>query len=147
MQYPVPQFTEVEDRLIGPLTLKQFLILAGAGVIVFVSYSSTKSIPLALGVFALFGLPAIGVAFGKLNGRPLYKNFMPLIQYAMSPKFMVFHKEAIDPGVTKMSKAITTPVQKVEVSLDQAEATSQMKKLNYELQKQIAVEDQLVHRK
>jgi len=36
MQYQVPQFIEVEDRIIGPLTLKQFLYLAFAGAILFV---------------------------------------------------------------------------------------------------------------
>ena len=27
MQFPVPQFTDVEDKIIGPLTLKQFGII------------------------------------------------------------------------------------------------------------------------
>src|SRR3989344_2665997 len=29
MEYQVPQFIEVEDKIIGPLTLKQFIYLAG----------------------------------------------------------------------------------------------------------------------
>ena len=35
MQFPVPQFTDVEDRIIGPLTIKQFGIVFGAGVVIF----------------------------------------------------------------------------------------------------------------
>jgi len=31
MQYQVPQFIEIEDKIFGPLTLKQFLYLAGGG--------------------------------------------------------------------------------------------------------------------
>ena len=30
MRFQVPQFTEVEDKIVGPLTLKQFIYLAGA---------------------------------------------------------------------------------------------------------------------
>ena len=38
MQFSVPQFVEVEDKIIGPLTLKQFLVLLGGGFVVFVLY-------------------------------------------------------------------------------------------------------------
>lgn len=147
MQYPVPQFTDVEDKLIGPLTLRQFLILAGAGAIVFVCYSTTKNIPFALVVFLLVGVPALGVAFAKLNGRPLYRSFIPLMQYAISPKFMIFHKEVLDAASSdKMSKAMAIPTEVREVAMAPDEANSQIKKLNYELQKEIAVEEQLAHR-
>ena len=30
MQFQVPQFVEVEDKIVGPLTLKQFLYVGGA---------------------------------------------------------------------------------------------------------------------
>ena len=34
MQFNVPQFIDIEDKIIGPLTLKQFLFLvAGAGLL------------------------------------------------------------------------------------------------------------------
>jgi hypothetical protein len=43
MQYPVPQFTDVEDRIIGPLTLKQFGIIFGAGVVIFLAIQRPKA--------------------------------------------------------------------------------------------------------
>lgn len=70
MEYQVPQFIEVEDKLIGPLSLKQFLYVAGAGglCVVFFSYFSF--------IFAfIFSVPvaAFGtaLAFYKVNGKPL----------------------------------------------------------------------------
>ncbi|TSC61742.1 MAG: SsrA-binding protein, partial [Parcubacteria group bacterium Athens0416_74] len=29
MQFQVPQFIEVEDKIVGPLTFKQFVFIAG----------------------------------------------------------------------------------------------------------------------
>jgi hypothetical protein len=69
-QYQVPQFIEVEDKIFGPLTLKQFIYLAGAGGLSLIFFTL---LPL------LFALPLIGIAMGigagfafyKVNGRPL----------------------------------------------------------------------------
>lgn len=94
MQFPVPQFTDVEDRIIGSLTIKQFGIVFGAGVIIFLGYSTTKSILVAIFLFVLFGIPAIALAFAKINGRPIYNSIGYFINFFMSPKILVFHKQA-----------------------------------------------------
>src|SRR5258708_4921518 len=94
MQFPVPQFTDVEDKIIGPLTIKQFGIIFGAGMLIFLAYSASKSLIVA-GVFiVLIGIPALGIAFTKINGRPIYADFPSLIKFVTSPKILVFHKEA-----------------------------------------------------
>ena len=56
MEYQVPQFIEVEDKIIGPLTLKQFIYLAGAAglVVVFFAY-----LPFIVAV--LLSLPVAGL--------------------------------------------------------------------------------------
>ena len=74
MQFPVPQFTDVEDKIIGPLTLKQFGIIFAAGVVIFLGYSATKSILVLIFLFMLFGVPALGLAFANINGRPVYNT-------------------------------------------------------------------------
>ena len=38
MQFQVPQFIDVENKIIGPLSLRQFLYLAGAGLISFMLF-------------------------------------------------------------------------------------------------------------
>jgi len=69
MQFQVPQFIEVEDKLFGPLTLKQFVYLAGGAAGVFLAY---VFLPLLI---AILVIPVIGglsaaLAFYKVNGRP-----------------------------------------------------------------------------
>jgi hypothetical protein len=68
MEYQVPQFIEVEDKIFGPLTLKQFIYLAGGiGLcVVFILY-----LPL---VFAIILCIPVGgfagaLAFYKVNNK------------------------------------------------------------------------------
>lgn len=96
MQFPVPQFTDVEDRLIANLTLRQFGILFGTGVIIFLVFSGTKNILITSLVFLFIGLPALAVAFLKVNGRPLYRTFTHLIKFFIQPRQMLFHKQGLD---------------------------------------------------
>lgn len=112
MQFPVPQFTEVEDRIIGPLTIKQFGIMFGAGAVVFLLYSATKSILVLVAGCLFVGLPALAVAFVPFNGRPIYNVIGQLIRFTLSPKFLVFHKEVY--GLGKDIKLKDAQVEKME---------------------------------
>lgn len=98
MQYPVPQFTDVEDKIIGSLTIKQFGILFGTGIIIFVGYSTTKSLAVTIFLLLIVGLPGLGIAIGKFYGRPIYNTFGFMIQFLLSPKVLIFHKEASSSG-------------------------------------------------
>ena len=69
-QYQVPQFIEVEDKIFGPLTLKQFVYLAGGGGLCLLFFTL---LPLYLTV--ILAIPVLtlsaGLAFYTGNGRPL----------------------------------------------------------------------------
>lgn len=95
MQFPVPQFTEVEDKIIGPLTVKQFGIIFGAGVLIFLAYTVSKSVIVLIFFALLIGLPALGLAFGKLNGRPMYNMMGHFVSFLTSPRVLVFHKQGV----------------------------------------------------
>lgn len=69
MQFQVPQFIEVEDKIFGPLTFKQFVYLAGgAGM----GYLLWRVLPIYIAaplIMGFFGLGA-ALAFFKYNGQP-----------------------------------------------------------------------------
>ncbi len=111
MQFPVPQFTDVEDKLIGSLTIKQFGILFAVGVVVFLSYSATKSILVMIFVFLLLGLPALGLALVPFNGRPMYTSVGKLFKFFTSPKLLIFHKEAGSSSQNQNRKPVSAPAQ------------------------------------
>jgi hypothetical protein len=111
MQFPVPQFTEVEDKIIGPLTIKQFGIIFAAGIIIFMGFSLSKSVLVLVFLFVLFGIPALGLAFAQINGRPIYNSLGNFIKFLTAPKLLIFHKEAHAASSAKMSDAqMASPV-------------------------------------
>jgi len=46
-------------------------------------------------LFILIGVPALGLAFGKINGRPVYATLPVIMKYLTGAKSLVFHKEMI----------------------------------------------------
>lgn len=69
MRFEVPQFIEIEDKIIGPLTWRQFIYLAGGAGLLIILYFTLPFI-----LFVLFGLPigalAGSLAFHRINNRP-----------------------------------------------------------------------------
>lgn len=92
MQFQVPQFIDTEAKIVGPLTLKQFLVVAGAaGVSVLGFY--ILQIWLWIIVTLLVGGIAVGIAFVKVNGRPLLTLIKSMFRYAWEPKFYLWARE------------------------------------------------------
>jgi hypothetical protein len=92
MQFKVPQFIEIEDKIIGPLTLKQFLyLLAGAGLLFILWFFLT------LGAFLLVAIPvgliSLALAFYKPQGRPFISLIGSLISYLSKPRLYLWRKE------------------------------------------------------
>lgn len=69
MQFQVPQFIEVEDKIFGPLTFKQFVYIAGGAGI---AYMLWRALPIYLAVpfILLFGGLGLALAFFQYNGQP-----------------------------------------------------------------------------
>jgi hypothetical protein len=94
MQFPVPQFTDVEDKIIAGLSLKQFGILFATGTIIFLIFSATKNLPITIVAFLLFGIPGLLIAFAPFNGRKLYNTLPIFIAFLTRPRYYQFRKEA-----------------------------------------------------
>ncbi len=93
MRFQVPQFIEVEDKIFGPLTLKQFIYLAGGGGLSFLIYSIFGSLLLsAVPVIAIMAVSA-ALAFYKLNNKPLISVVEYAFKYYLGNKLYVWKKE------------------------------------------------------
>ena len=92
MQFQVPQFIEIEDKIFGPFTLKQFIYLAGGAGISFIIYNF-------LGLF--WGLFLIGpviafafaLAFYKVNSKPFINVVEAGFKYYLNDKLYIWKKE------------------------------------------------------
>ncbi|MFA5934791.1 MAG: PrgI family protein [Candidatus Paceibacterota bacterium] len=92
MQFQVPQFIEVEDRIFGPLTLRQSLYVGGgigAGIMLYV-YIPYKfiAILIAIPVVAF----SLALAFYLVNGKPLTNTIENAIYYFSKDKLYLWKK-------------------------------------------------------
>ena len=143
MQFPVPQFTDVEDRIIGGLSFKQFGIVLVAAIVTFVAYTVTKNVFITIFVGVLTGVPALALAFGKLNGRPLYSSAGNFVRFLFGAKIYVFHKQ----GQTISENDKAQVVVEEQIAPKDKKATAvKIKELNYLLQQQASEEATLLQR-
>lgn len=90
-QFIVPQFIDKEDRIIGPITVRQFLIMLGAAGVLFVEY---KILETAYFIIALIPTAGLAGTFGflKVNGQPFHLFFLNFVQTQLRPKLRVWNK-------------------------------------------------------
>ncbi len=92
MRFQVPQFIEVEDKLIGPLTFKQFVYLAGAGGITLGAFSFFPKI-VAFLVSAPIVVLGLALAFYKVNNRPFVIVLESFARYIFKEKLYIWRKD------------------------------------------------------
>jgi len=93
MQFQIPQFIEVENKIVGPLTIKQFLYLAAAGGFSFMLYFVLQ-LWLWLILTAILGAAAVCLAFIKYNGQPLEKIALSAFGFFWRPRFYLWQRES-----------------------------------------------------
>ncbi len=142
MQFPVPQFTDVEDRIIGGLSFKQFGIVFAAAIITFLFYTLSKSVAVTIVTGVITGVPALALTFGKLNGRPLYASVGNFVSFLFGAKRYVFHKQSQTVTETKVPVVVTEQV----APKDKKTTALKIKELNYLLQQQASEESILLQR-
>lgn len=92
MQFKVPQFIEVEDKIFGPLTLKQFIYIAGGAGISFTVYSFLPFFAAVLLILPVMSL-AGALAFYKKDGRSFILVLESAIKYFLGEKLYIWKKE------------------------------------------------------
>lgn len=99
MQFQTPQFIEVEDKIFGPLTLKQFIYLVGGAGIVFALYTLLPFFLVLIIGAPITGL-AVALAFYKVNNRPFVDVIESAVSYFFSHRLYVWKKETRQPTET-----------------------------------------------
>lgn len=92
MRFQVPQFIEVEDKIFGPFTFKQFVYLAGgAGIVVilFTVLPNFLAFILSVPVVVL----VIALTFFQVNNKPFIFVLEAFIRYITSNKLYVWRKD------------------------------------------------------
>jgi hypothetical protein len=90
--FTVPQFIEVEDKIFGPITTRQFIILLIAGLICFIAYKTADQ-ALFTFLLALIGGGALVLAFVKINGQDFHFFLLNIFQTLRRPSLRVWQRE------------------------------------------------------
>lgn len=112
MQFQVPQFINIEDKIIGPLTLKQFLYILFGGIALFILYNLVN-----LFVFILLAIPiaalVYALAFIKIHKQPFINVIKNFLGFLKKPDFYVWKKPTIktkaqEKQIPKIIKTVPT---------------------------------------
>jgi hypothetical protein len=93
MRFQVPQFIEVEDKIFGPLTLKQFIYMVGGGGLSFMIYVFLDSLILAFIPMAIIMSVSATLAFFKINNKPFIEVVEAAFHYYIGSKLYIWKKE------------------------------------------------------
>ncbi|MBX4189502.1 PrgI family protein [Candidatus Parcubacteria bacterium] len=109
MRFQVPQFIEVEDKIFGPLTFKQFIYLAGSvGIAVILFALLPKFLAFVFGLpIVLFGA---ALAFYKVNGKPFIYTVEAFLKYTLGDKLYLWQKQERAPEVHKQEASANPEV-------------------------------------
>src|SRR3989344_2478088 len=92
MRYQVPQFIEVEDKIFGPLTLKQFIYLAGGAGLSFIIYRVLPSFIFSIIPIIIVMTFCLALAFYKINNKPFIQVVEAAFKYMTSAKLFIWKK-------------------------------------------------------
>jgi hypothetical protein len=109
MQFRVPQFIDTEDKVFGPLTLKQFGYVVGAGGTSFLIWTFVPIHFIAVLIIIPVGGLFLALAFAKFNNRSFGEVLESAFTYYTSAKIYTWKQ----------------PEQKLETSVDRVVADTQ----------------------
>jgi hypothetical protein len=108
MRFQVPQFIEVEDKIFGPFTFKQFVYLLGGAGLCYVLYVLLPLFMAILLITPVVGL-SLALAFYKVNNKPFVSVLEAGLRYMINPKLYIWKKEQKNQTPELKQEAEVTP--------------------------------------
>lgn len=93
MRFEVPQFIEIEDKIFGPLTWKQFIYLGGGSGMAVVAFFY---LPFLLFIFIAIpvGALATALAFYPINNRPFSIFLESIYRYFTTNRLYLWKRKS-----------------------------------------------------
>ena len=99
MNFKVPQNVQREDTIVGPLTMKQLVIVGVGGGLAYAAYAilaKDYTWQVWLPPVALLGGATAAFAFAKIHGMTFYKYFVFFLEFVLLPKKRVWMRGSGD---------------------------------------------------
>jgi hypothetical protein len=92
MRFQVPQFIEVEDKIFGPFTLKQFIYMAGGAGVTVALFSILPKLAAILISAPIIAL-SIALTFFKVNNRSFILILESFFKYWVGKRLYIWKKK------------------------------------------------------
>jgi len=104
MQFKVPQFIDIEDKIFGPFTFRQFAFLVGGGGMTFVIY---KIFGFWIGLIPMLIIIVftICLVFVKINTKPFIYYVEAFFKYVISSKLYIWKQRLMKKSDLKDEEA------------------------------------------
>lgn len=126
MRFQVPQFIEIEDKVIGPLTVKQFVYLVGGAGMSFIAYSMLPFFLAVILIIAIVPL-SLALAFYKINNKPFIDFLESAFMFYTRKNLYIWKKQERKPEEIKKIEPTYTEVEVPRLS------DSRLKELSWSL--------------
>ncbi len=126
MKYQVPQFTDIEDKIVGPLTIKQTIYLVGGGGMCFIVYNYLH-IYLVVILVPIIAILSVALAFYKVNNKPFIDFLESAFTFYTKQNLYIWKKEEKKPVASDQSNKSTRQVYVPKMS------DSRLKELSWSL--------------
>lgn len=117
-QFVVPQFIDVEDKIFGPVTTRQFIILLVAGLFLFIAYKLADFM-LFVFLLAVIGGGALIIAFVKINGQSFHFFLLNIFQTLRRPSRRIWNKSYTKAELETLCKESKVEVMKAAAEVPQ----------------------------
>jgi len=91
-QFLVPQFSDVEPKILGPLTVKNFIIIIIGILLCVLAWKFADLTLFILEALVIITVTAL-VGFVKINGRSFHYFLLDLINFSKNGKIRVWNKD------------------------------------------------------
>ncbi len=118
MQFKVPQFLEIEDKIFGPFTFKEFIYLVGGAGLCYVLFKLLGIVLGAIPILIVGGLSA-ALTFYRPNGKPFINMVEASIKYAIQDKLYIWKRRKNKIGEEQQEASKTTTVGLKEETMNQ----------------------------
>ena len=114
MQFKVPQFLDIEDKIFGPFTFREFVYLAGGIGLGYVLYELLGFFWGALPILAVAGL-SLALIFYRPNNKPFIYMIESGVSYLLKDKLYIWKRRQSKVNENKQPIETFAGVQKREI--------------------------------
>ena len=116
MQFKVPQFLDIEDKIFGPFTFSQFVYLAGGAGLCFILFKLLGLLFAVIPILIVGGI-ALALTFYRPNNKPLVNMIEAGFKYAMQDKLYIWKRRKYKKSANLANKEKTEILNQNNVKL------------------------------